>query len=180
MHADELHVELPEETMIIVAQGYVDLGDSTYAHRYYAANDTMIQVLTVAGMEDRHIEEVTLYVPFKSYYPDGDEAWAKWISKSGKLGAPIFRLDDGTEYQRLWFDATEGYAAPVEFTESVYEDPDSDDCSDVIYKTMLFARNLEAEKKNEYLMVSVETYEGEQTVELMIGVDLEPATLNVI
>ena len=33
MHAADLHVELPETTMIIVAQGYIDLGDGTHAHR---------------------------------------------------------------------------------------------------------------------------------------------------
>ena len=180
MHADDLHVKLPEETMIIVAQGYVDLGDATYVHRYHTADHTMIQVLTVAGMEDEHVEELTLYVPYKSYYPDGDGAWAQWTSKGGKLGAPTFRLDDGTEYSRIWFDTTEGYAEPVEYTEQVYEDPDSDECSDVLHKDMLYGRNLEAGKKNEYLLVSVETYEGERTVELMVGVDLEFSTLKVI
>ena len=180
MHADDLHVELPEETLIIVAQGYVDLGDASHAHRYYTADDTMIQVLTVAGTEDQHVEELTLFVPYKSYYPDGDGAWAQWTSKGGKLGAPTFRIDDGTEYSRIWFDTTEGYAEPVEFTESVYEDPESDECSIVFHKVMLYGRNLEAGKKNEYLMVSVESYEGETTVELMIGVDLELSSLKVI
>ena len=33
IHADDLHVELPDETLLIVAQGYVELGDSTYVHR---------------------------------------------------------------------------------------------------------------------------------------------------
>ena len=180
MHADELHIELPEETLIIVAQGYVDLGDASHAHRYYTADDTMIQVLTVAGMEDRHVEELTLFVPYRSYYPDGDGAWAQWTSKGGKLGAPTFRLDDGSEFSRIWFDTTEGYAEPVEFTESVYEDPDSDECGEVFHKVMLYGRNLEDGKKNEYLLVSAESYEGEQTVELMVGVDLGLSDLKVI
>ena len=180
MHADDLHLELPEETMIIVAQGYIDLGEATYAHRYYDANDTMIQVLTVAGMEDQHVEEVTLFVPYKSYYPDSDGAWAQWTSKGVKLGAPTFRLDDDTEFSRIWFDTTEGHAELVEFTESVYDDPDYDECSDVFHRVMLYGRNLEAEKKNEYLLVSVEAYEGERTVELMVGVDLELSSLKVI
>ncbi|MCZ6605201.1 MAG: DUF2491 family protein, partial [Alphaproteobacteria bacterium] len=180
MHADDLHVELPEETLIIVAQGYVDLGDASYAHRYYAANDTMIQVLSVAGVEDQHVEELTLFVPYRSYYPDGDGAWAQWISRGGKLGAQTFRLEDGAEFSRIWFDTVEGYAEPVEFTESVYEDPDSDECSEVIHKVMLYGRNLEEGKKNEYLMVSAESYGGEQTIELMVGVDLELSNLKVI
>jgi hypothetical protein len=172
MNADQIHVDLPEETMLIVAQGYIELGDATYVHRYYDAKDTMIQVFTVAGMEDHHIEELTLYVPYKSYYPDSEGEWARWASKGGKIGAPTFHLDDGSEFSRMWFDSTDGYAEPVEYTESVYEDPESDEHSDVYHQVMLYGRNLEADKKNEYLLASVEEYENEKTVELMVGVDL--------
>jgi hypothetical protein len=45
---------------------------------------------------------------------------------------------------------------------------------------MLFGRNLGDDKKNEYLLVTVDSYEGEKTVELMVGVDLEFAMLRVI
>ena len=41
-------------------------------------------------------------------------------------------------------------------------------------------RNLEEGKKNEYLLITVEAYEGEKTVELMVGVDLDLATVKVI
>ncbi|MEE8439129.1 MAG: DUF2491 family protein [Micropepsaceae bacterium] len=180
MHADDLHIEPPEETILIVAQGYVELGDATYLHRYYAADDTMIQVLTVAGVEDEHVEEITLYAPYKSYYPANQGEWAQWTASGGKMGAPTFRLEDGTEYTRVWFDTTEGHAEPVEFTEAVYEDPDSDEHRDSFQKTMLYGRNLEEGKKNEYLLITVDSYDGEETVELMVGVDLELAMLKVI
>ena len=62
----------------------------------------------------------------------------------------------------------------------MYEDPDSDDCNEVFHNLMLYGRNLEDGKKNEYLMVSAESYDGERTVELMVGVDLEHSTLKVI
>ncbi len=180
MNADQIHVQLPDETLLIAAQGYVELGDGSYVHRFYNATDTMIQVLTVGGVEDRHIEEITLFVPYKSYYPSSEGEWARWVAKGGKIGAASFHLDDGTEFTRLWFSTTEGYAEPVEFTESVYEDPDSDAHENVYHKVMLYGRNLEAGKKNEYLLASVEDYENERTVELMVGVDLEIANLNVI
>ncbi len=180
MHAANLHVELPEATLIIVAQGYIDLGDGTYAHRYYTAENVMIQVLTVGGMEAEHVEELTLFLPHQSFYPDGEGAWAQWTSVGGKIGSPVFRLEDGTEYSRLWFDTTEGYAKPVIFTESVYDDPDSDECSDIVHTLMLYGRNLEQGIMNEYLLVSAEEYEGERTVELMVGVDIEIANLKVI
>jgi hypothetical protein len=180
MHAADIHVELPEATMMIIAQGYIDLGDGTYAHRYYNSDDAMIQVLTVGGVEDQHVEELTLFVPHQSFYPDSDGAWAQWTSQGGKIGAPIFCLDDGTEYSRVWFDTAGGYAKPVIFTESIYEDPDSGECSEITHTVMLYGRNLDQGKKSEYLLVSAEAYEDERTVELMVGVDIETAGLKVI
>ena len=180
MHADELHIDLPEETKLIVAQGFVDLGDDTYVHRYYAADDTMIQVLTSHGVEDEHVEEITLYVPYESFYPATPEEWAQWTGRAGKLGAPRYRLKDETEYGRIWFDDADGHVDPVEFTEKVYDDPEGDVSRAIHQKVMLFGRNLEAGKKNEYLLLAVESYDGETTVELMVGVDLELTGLRVI
>ena len=87
MHEKDLHIELPEESILIVAQGFIDLGDGSYVHRYYAGDDTMIQVMTVNGTEDQHVEEITLYVPYQSFYPDSAGEWAQWTEKGGKLGA---------------------------------------------------------------------------------------------
>ncbi len=180
MHADDLHMPLPDETIVIVAQGYVELGDGAYVHRYYAEDDAMIQVLTVNGMEDQHVEEITLFVPYKSHYPSSEGEWAQWTAKGGRIGQPTYAFDDGTEYERIWFDETDGYAEPAAFWESVYEDPESDEHSEIFHRAMLYGRNLEAGKKNEYLLISAESYDGEETVELMIGVDLELSTLKVI
>jgi hypothetical protein len=180
MNADDLHVELPDETILIVAQGFVDLGDDAYVHRYYGEDDTMIQVLTVNGVEDQHVEEITLYVPYKSIYPGSEGEWAQWTAKGGKIGAPTYRFDDGTEYERIWFDTTPGYAYPVVFTEEICEDAESEEANDVVQQAMLFGRNLEEGKKNEYLLITVEAYEGEKTVELMVGVDLDLPTVKVI
>ena len=180
MHADELHVDLPEETKLIVAQGFVDLGDDTYTHRYYAADDTMIQVLTARGVEDEHVEEITLYVPYESYYPSSPTEWAQWTGDKGKLRAPSYRLDDETVYGRIWFDDSDDHVDPVEFTEKVYDDPEAEQARSIHQKVMLFGRNLEAGKKNEYLLAAIETHDGETTVELMIGVDLEMTGLKVI
>ena len=180
MHAQDLHLELPEQTKIIVAQGFVDLGDDTYVHRFYAADDTMIQVLTAQGVEDRHIEEITLYVPYESFYPSSPADWAQWTGSNGKLGAPTYHFSDGTEYNRIWFDGTDGQVEPVEFTEKIYDDPETEEPREIFQKVMLFGRNLEDGKKNEYLLLAVESYDGETTVELMVGVDLEMTGLNVI
>ncbi len=180
MHVDQLRMRLPEETLIIAAQGYIELGDGGFVHRYYAANDSMIQVLTINGVKDQHVEEITLFTPFKSYYPSDRDEWAKWTAKDGRIGRTTFTLDDGTEYDRIWFDDTTSYAEPVAYSEFVYEDPESDDHDEIHHKAMLYGRNLEADKKNEYLLVSAESYDNEKTVEVMIGVDLELAMMKII
>jgi hypothetical protein len=180
MHEADLHIGLPEETILIVAQGFIDLGDGSYVHRYYAGNDTMIQVMTVNGTEDQHVEEITLFMPHQSYYPDGEGEWAQWTAKGGKLGAKSYRMDDGTEYKRIWFDTTDGYAEPTHFREYIYEDPESEECRENFQKAMLYGRNLQDGKKNEYLLLTVESYDGEQTVELFIGVDIDLSQLTII
>ena len=180
MHADDLHVELPEETILIVAQGYVDLGDYSYVNRYYGENDTMIQVLTVNGVEDQHVEEITLFVPHESIYPESEGEWAQWTAKGGVIGAPSYRFSDGTVYDRIWFNTTQGHVEPVVLTEEVYEDTESEEANNIVQQVMLFGRNLEEGKKNEYLLITVEAYEGEKTVELMVGVDLDLSSVKVI
>lgn len=180
VHADDLLIELPEETLLIAAQGFIDLGDNSFVHRYYTKDDTVLQVMTVNGTDDQHVEEVTLFIPYKSYYPDGPGAWAQWTERGGKIGARHFQLDDGTSYERLWFDTTEGHAEPVHLNEYIYEDPESDDCSENHQKVMLFGRNLEDDKLNEYLLVAVESYGSEDTVELYLGVDIDLPEMKVI
>ena len=180
MHANDLHIPLPDNTIIIAAQGYIELGDSTYVHRYYAEDDTIIQALTVNGMEDQHVQEITLYMPYKSFYPASEGEWAQWTAKGGRIGQTTYAFDDGTKFERIWFDETDGYAKPVAFWESIYEDPESDEHIEIFHRAMLYGRNLEDGKKNEYLLVSAESCDGEETVEMMVGVDLELSMLKVI
>ncbi len=179
MLADELKFELPDATKIIEAQGIVDLGEGSVAVRYYAANDTMIQVMTVGGTDDVHVEEVTLYVPYDSFYPSTAAEWKQWTGTGGTLGAPEFRLADGTRYVRIWFDNTEGWAPPVEFTETVHDEADGSDSRDIRQKVMLYGRGIDNDRRAEYLLLSVEDSDGEATVELMVGIDVDPATMKV-
>ena len=83
MVADQLHFELPNETLFITASGRVDLGDGSVALRYYTDLHVMLQVLCVGGETDAHIQEVTLYAPFTSLYPEGTE-WRDWEGDGGQ------------------------------------------------------------------------------------------------
>ena len=180
MRASTMKLTVPDETILIAAQGFIDLGDDSYVHRYYTEDDTMIQVLTINGTESQHVQEITLYTPYESHYPNTSEEWADWTAEGGRLGAQTFVISDGTEYARVWFDSTDPHAEPVEFTEFVYDDPDSDECVENYQQVMLFGRDLGSEHRNQYLLAIVDSYEGERTVELMTGVDLELAQLKVI
>ena len=179
MLADELQFELPDGTKIIAAQGTVELGEGSVAFRYYAADDTMIQVMTVGGADDAHVEEVTLYVPYDSVYPSNAAEWKRWTGTGGTLGAPEFALDDGTRYVRIWFEDTEGWAPPVEFTETVHSAADGSDTENIRQKVMLYGRGIDNDRRAEYLLLSVEDSDGEATVEMMVGIDVDPATMKV-
>lgn len=178
MLGDALKLQVPEETLIVEAQGFVDLGNGTTAHRYYAEDHTMVQVLTVDGTADEHVQEITLYRPFESFYPETTAQWAVWIGDSGRIGAPAFHLDSGESYSRIWFDNEEGSVLPVAFGEDVYESAGSDPTA-IYQRVMLYGRPLQNEKA-EYLLVAAErTSEGE-TVELMLGVDIHRTGLTVL
>ncbi len=177
MVADQLHFELPNETLFITASGRVDLGDGSVALRYYTDLHVMLQVLCVGGETDAHIQEVTLYAPFTSLYPEGTE-WRDWEGDGGRIGRKTFRVKDGTEYQRIWFAEDPDWASPVRFQETVL---DNDGTSKIIPQTvMLFGREIaEGPGFGEYLLVSIEEHDGERSVEHMMGVDLEPGMFRV-
>ena len=178
MLGDALTLEVPQETVIIEAQGFVDLGHGTTAHRFYAADHTMLQILTVDGVEDEHVEEITLYRPFDSHYPETKAQWSEWVGDGGRIGAPTFTLPDGQMYSRIWFDNEEGAVTPVAFGEDIYDEPGAEPTV-IAQRVMLYGRPLPNDKA-EYLLVAAEkTSEGE-TVELMLGVDIERPGLSVI
>jgi hypothetical protein len=178
MVADQLKFDLPNATLFISGEGRVDLGDGSFVRRYYTDTHAMVQVLCVGGEGSEHVQEVTLYVPLTSYYPEG-EALEAWEGDGGKLGQPSYITDDGTTYTRIWFDDEAGWASPVRFQEQV-SDADND-TSLISQQVMLYGRQItEGPGFGEYLLLAIEDHDDGRSVEVMLGVDLERGMFDVI
>ena len=178
MLADQLKFDLPGGTLFITASGRIDLGDGSIVLRYYTDAHTMLQILCIGGESDSHVEEVTLYVPYTSYYPEG-QAWREWEGEGGRLGQADYRMDDNTSYDRIWFSDRPGWASPVRFQEQITHDDGS--IGLVGQEVMLYGRQLEnASGNGEYLLLAIEQHEDGRSVEAMLGVDLDRGMFTVI
>lgn len=183
MNAAAFRFALPREDdpMIVTAQGRFELGEGMIVHRFYSDRSTMLQLLCrdLAGPDDL-VEEITLYVPLESAYPENREQIHRWIGPHGRIGQPAFQLADGTRYRRVWFDDEPGQATPVRYTEDVYDEPDATSRPRrVVQDAMLYSREI-APGRNEYLLPAYENADGETSVTLMVGIDLDRSALKVL
>ena len=176
--AEQLWFTPTPDPLIFTALGRIDFGDGSFALRYYTDDHEMLQIICAGGESDEHIQEVKLFVPLGSIYPE-DEGWEEWQGEDSRIGQPVFTLDDGPDYQRDWFKDEPGWAAPVEFAEYVIDS--SDDETQVMQHVMLFARTLTVEPAcREYLLMSMEEHPDGRSVEALLGIDLEPSMFRPI
>ncbi len=176
--ADQLWFTPSPDPFPISAQGRIDFGDGSVALRYYTDEHEMLQIICAGDEDDANIQEVKLFVPLGSIYPE-DEGWDEWDGENSRIGQPIIALDDGPNYQREWFKDEPCWAAPVEFAEHLIDN--ANDQTQVMQRVMLFARTLTSEPAcREYLLLSLEDHPDGRSVEAMGGVDLEPGMFRTI
>jgi hypothetical protein len=181
--SDNLPFEVTDEPLPIVAAGRVDFGNGSTILRYYTPESEMLHLLCEGGEADGNIREVTFYVPLDSFEldpgePDTDE-WAAWMGENGRIGQPSFSLDDGRDYARVWFADEPGRVEPVPFVEQIRDD--SGAVAEIEQAAMLFARPLVgASGAREYLLVAIERGADGQSIEAMVGLDLEPGAFSLI
>ncbi len=186
MNQGHLRFPLPDGEQIIAAMGSIPLGDGLWVYRFYPEEGPFLQVLSDRSGED--IKEVTWYQPVRSIYPVDQREWESWTGEGGRIGAPTFdyeeEMEDGTRrltpYERLWMgdpDQENRYAPPVAMTETI-EEPDEPSRM-VQQQAMLYNRWVEEAQMSEYLLVQKESSgqweSGEGSVEIMLGVDINPA-----
>lgn len=177
-YGDHLWFTLPDDPLPFSAQGRIDFGDGSVALRFYTDQHEMLQIICAGGEQDEHIQEVKLFVPLGSIYPE-DEEWQEWESADSRLGQQTYTLDDGPEYQRDWFKDQTGRVDPVKFAEQVADGTSNP--GDIIQQVMLYARTLEALPNcREYLLLSKEEHPDGRSVEAMLGIDLEPGMFRTI
>ncbi len=186
---DQLRIKHPGISNIVISYGVIYMGPNTF-HRFYLSSTTDIYMLQIITDEKKDVRDCKLFMPYDEIYPDD---WGFWLDEhDGYIGYNIFQTKDGTGYERIWEDQERSVTLerddrgneitripPVEFLETVYMDPYGKDTEMVKYSSMLYGRTVN-ETTTEFLLVSaVEEGQG-ATVQLMVGVALEPMAIKVL
>lgn len=186
---DKLKIKHPGLSNIVLSYGVIPLGKSTF-HRFYLESSGGIYMLQLITDERKQVEDCKLFMPFDEIYPDD---WGFWLDdREGYIGYSVFQTKDQTTYYRIWEDPERATVVeqddqgnkitripPVQFLETVYLDQYGKESEVVKYDTMLYGREI-TEQTNEFLLVSsVEATDG-ASVQIMVGIQLEPVAIKVI
>lgn len=169
---DALKFPFTGDTLVIVAQGLVELSDGGFIHRFYTDDDIMFQVVSTdrAGQD---ISDVTLFAPWESSYPGAPSERAAWTRR---LSAPSFTAPGLPEYRRFWFGDEAPVQDPVSFWEDVHDDRDGIVDRRIFQTSMLFARPLDDDPdgaRELLLAIEMQTEAGDVSFEVMLGMALE-------
>ncbi len=165
----ELSFPFDGDTLQIVAQGLVKLDDGGFVHRFYTDDDVMFQAVSSdrAGQE---VTDVTLFVPWQSYYPGSAAERAAWRER---LTARTFTDKGLPDYRRFWFGEVAPRQEPVRFWGELHDDRDGIVDRRIFQTSMLFARELTGEGIELLLAIDQENQNGDVSFEIMLGVVLE-------
>jgi hypothetical protein len=181
---EDLKIKHPGTRNPVVAYGSFDLGGST-VNRFYLESPEEIYALQIVANRSKEIEECKLFMPFDEVYPNNPRDWDFWLSPDdGYIGLDAFQTKDEILYDRVW--AGEGpvgsgevdRVAPFEFAETVYHDPYGEDWESVKYFSMLYGRHIN-EQVDEYLLLSAVEEEEGASIQIMVGVEIDPGSLVV-
>ena len=174
---DDLLFELEVPTLAITAQGLIDLTDDAehaWVHRFYTDDDVMLQIMT-GDRDGTSIREIALMVPLQSVYPEGKPAWDRW---NARITAETFTTEDGTRFERAWFDDQPGSAEPVCFWEEIADDRDMSELRRIYQRSMMYIRNV-GDTEELLLAITQEPEEGDNTGELMVGIALKQTDIGL-
>lgn len=169
---DELKFPFTGDTLIIVAQGLVDLNDGGFIHRFYTEDDLMFQAVS-SDREGQDVSDVTLFAPWQSAYPGSASERTAWAMR---LRAPGFTSEGLPEYRRFWFGDEAPEQTPVSFWEELHDDRDGIVDRRIYQTCMLFARsvgNPDDDARELLLAIEQESEAGDVSFEIMLGVALE-------
>jgi len=186
---DALKVKHPGSGNVISSYGTFPVGDSKI-HRFYFSGKDVIYMLQIVTDRQNGIEECKLFMPYDEIYPDD---WNFWLAeRDGYIGYEIFQTKDGMQYFRVWGSDEEAVVveedqqgnqitriAPFEFLETIYLTPYGDQSETVKYDAMLYGRHVN-DNVDEYLLVSAVNDKEGASVQIMVGVELQPASIKVI
>lgn len=166
---DALRFPFDGDTLQVVAQGLVELGEGGFIHRFYTDDHVMFQAVS-NDRDGQDISDVTLFAPWDSAYPGSAVERPAWRAR---LSAPSFTAQGLPEYRRFWFGDSAPVQDPVSFEEELHDDRDGVVDRRIFQTCMLFARDLPGEGRELLLAIEQESESGEISFEIMLGVALE-------
>lgn len=167
---DELLFPFDRDTLVIVAQGLVDLNEGGFVHRFYTNDDIMFQAVSNdrAGQD---VTDVTIFAPWDSAYPSSAAQRPAWKTR---LKARSFTAEGLPDYDRVWFGPEASEQEPVTFWEDIHDDRDGIVDRRIFQTCMLFGRDLPGDDGRELLLaIDQENEAGDVSFEIMLGMALE-------
>ena len=182
---NDLKIKHPGKMNVVLCYGTYSLPGWRVHNFYLEAADKVYILKLATDQQKNELADCKLFMPLDEVYPSDSSQWDFWLNQSeGYIGLDVFETKDKVVYDRVWSgqpqSGSRGYdrVAPLEFTETLYHDAYGVDSESVNHMAMLYvAAN---DKVNEYLLLSaVEESEG-ASVQIMVGLALEPSALVVI
>lgn len=185
----DLKIKSPGTGCTVTAMGVFSLGRSE-VKRFYLDSTNGVYLLQVVLDQNRNVEECKLFMPYDEVYPDD---WGFWLADAdGYIGLSVFQLKDGTQYFRVWEDPDSMTVVeeddqgnrltripPLEFMETIYLDRYGQSTETVKYDTMLYGRHVNA-TVDEFLLVSAVNAKDGASVQIMVGIELQPVSIKAI
>lgn len=187
---DDIKIRHPKGRGVVAAYGTAKIFRSI-VHRFYLDfQDDQDYLLQIVVGENQEIEECKFFWSADTVYPDD---WDFWLNEdTGYVGYSVFDTSDKTRYTRIWenpgaekvVDEGEGgeritRVPPVDFTETLYVDANGEKTEIVKHSAMLYGRHAN-DKVDEYLLVGLDEYADTAFIHLLIGLELNPSSLEVI
>lgn len=189
---EELEIKHPGSDNSVISYGNFPVGESM-VHRFYLNHPEKVYMLQVITDSRQIVEEVKLFMSYDEVFPQDTNAWDFWLGdEDGYIGLNVFDTRNAKRYFRVWENpdalrVVEQDASgnqinripPVSFFEDLRLDPYGKNSETIKYDSMLYGRNID-ENVDEYLLVSAAQERDGASVQIMVGIPLEPASIKVI
>ncbi|MDH3347196.1 MAG: YjfK family protein [Desulfobulbaceae bacterium] len=192
--ADGLGFEFPGTDNLVKAFGTFDLLGGKF-FRVYMNSEDEVSFLEIA-MDNGEVAQCRLFRQIHELYPESlddpedmdpdADYWQHWIGKKGHMRSEEFIItnDDDSEsvFGRVWENPGPAYIPPKEYTEQMHFDPCGENSEEVQCQAMLFGRLLSEEEYAiaEFLLIQSESDSDGARIVLYLGVDINPASLEII
>ncbi len=159
------------------AVGEAVSGDVTWHRGYLAGGRSFLQIhLDAAGQ----LDECRYFSLLEELTPGDESEWGFWLDQAeGMIGWPQFETKDGKTYGRLWVGGQQR-VAPRDIEETLETTAGVARCRQ---QAMLYARDTGAAAPvpmTEYLLVAALERDDAASVTLHVGIDLDPASLQLL